>query len=374
MWKPQRLYSEYILNQPVLFTGEGALNGLAAVPCATITVVHGSSLKSETKDKLKTIFRKKTVYFVERSWKGEPDLDSLSEVIGKLEEQAPDMIIAIGGGSVIDGAKLCRLYYEYPSFDMGVSRIGQLSFSTRFIAVPTTIGSGAEVSSAAVYINATDHRKEMVVCHDFLPEAVVLEPSMVSEAPIETIVSSGVDAMAHIIEGYVSTMNNGIADVMAETGLKILAEELGKGNLSHMDFSRLQYAGYLGGVVQNHCIVGAAHGIAHQLTVDGFSHGDAVALLLPAVIKANRMDSGVAVRYERFFYNASIPSVDMFLSGLVKIIDAAGIGKRRKELKEILSQKLKDESFINNVKEDQGAKGNPVEINKDYLEIVLGEI
>ena len=112
---------------------------------------------------MKRVFKKQALFFNKRSWNGEPDLESLSQTIESLELQQPDVIIAIGGGSVIDGAKICRLYYEYPSFEVGKTKLNQLEFSTRFVVIPTTIGSGAEVSSAAVYINRQEHRKEMIV-------------------------------------------------------------------------------------------------------------------------------------------------------------------------------------------------------------------
>lgn len=374
MWKPQRFYSEYLLNQPILLTGGGALMGLASIPGAKISIIHGSSLDTCVKESISKTFKNKAVYFNSKSWKSEPDLESLHETIQALESQSPDVIIAIGGGSVIDGAKLCRLFYENPMFVQGESRINQLIFTTRFVAIPTTIGSGAEASSAAVFINNIKNRKEMIVSHDLQPEAVVLDTHFVRNAPIRIIISSGIDALAHIIEGYVSNVDNYVADILAETGFRILYEELGKPNIEEMDFERIQYAGYLGGIVQNHCIVGAAHGIAHQIANDGYSHGDAVALLLSAVIEANAKDKKTRLRYMKLFHNANIVKISVFIEWLNDIIDKVGIGDRRTEIKELLYRKLTSTSFIQNVKDDPGAKGNPVNINQEYLEAVLGEI
>ena len=85
------------------------------------------------------------ISFVEKKWQGEPTLNSLSETIVDIEKIKPDMIIAIGGGSVIDGAKLVRTYYEFPFFDMNNTKFSMLNWKTNFVAIPTTIGSGAEI-------------------------------------------------------------------------------------------------------------------------------------------------------------------------------------------------------------------------------------
>jgi len=371
MWKPQGMYASFLINQPILFQGKDALNGLMNIPCSKVSVIHGTSLTDDVKEKIKKLFKKKIVYFNQRSWEGEPDIDSLSDTLKEIECQQPDVIVAIGGGAVIDGAKLCRLFYEYPSFELGVTRINQLYFSSRFIAVPTTIGSGAECSSAAVYLNKIKQKKEMIVCHDMQPEAVVLEPDLVAGATYRLLVASGVDAMAHIIEGYVSNVNNLLADINAETGLRILYEEFFNFEVEEMDFARLQYAGYLGGLVQNHCIVGAAHGIAHQLTEYGYSHGQAVSLLLPAVIKANCRNSMVLARYEKLCKNAGAINVANLLNNIEIIVNNSGIGLMRGKLKDILQTKIEDDLFVENIVMDQGAKGNPIRIDKEYLRNVI---
>ena len=372
MWNPQRIYADYLLRQPTIFLGKDSINGLAGIPCSKISVIHGSSIDKSIISSLERIFKKKSIYFNKRSWNGEPSLNFLAGTIKELEKQIPDVIIAIGGGSVIDGAKMCRLYYEYPAFEVGKTRLNQLEFSTRFIAIPTTIGSGAEASSAAVYINEDEHKKEMIVFHALQPEAIVLDPAYVSNASYRLIASSGIDAMAHILEGYVSNVNNGICDILAETGFRILVKEFNK--TGDMDFEHLQYAGYLGGIVQNHCIVGAAHGIAHQLSADGYSHGEAVSLVLNAVIKANAKDENICRKYNQLLECAGMGSIDEFSKFLDNILEKSGIGTRKSEFKSLIQCRIKDDSFVQNIANDQGAKGNPVEINKEYLEILLGEM
>ncbi len=367
MWKPQSIYSDYVLQQPVVLFGRNAVSGLAVYPCARVAVLCGSSLHEEDKNFLRKVFKKKALHFIVRSWSGEPDLESLKGSISELEKIKPDMIIAVGGGSVIDGAKLCRLYYEFPYFHVNETKLSQLTFKTVFIAVPTTVGSGTEVSSAAVFINREYERKEMVVSHDLQPSVVVLDPGYVKNAPESVVVSSMLDAVAHIVEGFVSVMKNGLMDIYAEMGLQILFQEFSKKNSEERDFQRIQFAGYLGGLVQNHCIVGAAHAIAHQLTSYGFSHGEAVALLLPGVIRLNCSFEGIKEKYENMCQASNIEGV----SGLAEFIEyqsqKAGIADRKDELKTVLNGLKSEDRFIENVVNDRGGKGNPVPITEEYL-------
>ena len=175
MWQPQGIYNEFVLRTPVLLTGEEAVRGLYNFPAIRIAIIHGRSLSEEEQALICNTFSKREVAFFPRSWTGEPDLESLRGTLHDLEAFLPDTIIAIGGGSVIDGAKLCRLFYEIPYFDPQNIKLSGDLLKTHFIAVPTTIGSGAEISSAAVYVH--EHRKEMIVLHELQPEVIVYDDS-----------------------------------------------------------------------------------------------------------------------------------------------------------------------------------------------------
>jgi acetaldehyde dehydrogenase/alcohol dehydrogenase len=360
-----------VLYQPTIFFGEDAELGLASFPGSRVAVISSDSLKDNIKDLLITAFKKKSLKFIKRSWKGEPDMEGISGSIAEMERFQPDVVIAVGGGSVIDGTKLCRLYYEFPYFEAGRTRLNQLAFKTSFIAIPTTVGSGAEGSSAAVYINKAEGRKEMIVSHDLQPSVVVLNPENVSSAPENVIISSALDAVAHIVEGYISVRNNNITDIYAEKALSILYHELPG---ESRDYQKIQYAGYLGGIVQNHCVVGAAHAIAHQVSEYGYSHGDAVALLLPSVLKVNAEEQEVRVRLNKLCSEAGLGNEKSLLDFIDSENECAGILSRKKDLYELLSEKVKSDRFVENVMNDMGGKGNPIPITVDYIEKVVRDI
>lgn len=364
MWKPQGIYTEFILDQPTILFGENAILGLSSFPGSRIAVISSTSANVGILETIKKVFKRKVVININRSWNGEPDLSNIRNSIEELENSRPDVIIAVGGGSVIDGAKLCRLFYEFPFFNRRETRINQLSFKTKFIAIPTTIGSGAEASSAAVFVNKEEKRKEMIVAHDLRADVVVLNPEYVRSAPEKIIISSSLDAVGHIVEGYISLRNNGFIDIYAEKALDIFLSELKAVNRNYL---RLQYAGYLGGVIQNHCLVGVAHALSHQLSDFGYSHGEAVALLISDAIRQNIKDCKVKDRINILCSRAGISDYEELICFIEKQVSNAGIGSRKKELYDLLLRLFSNNAFIENVINDMGGKGNPIPITKDYL-------
>ncbi len=370
MWQPQGLYSQFTLRMPVILSGKEALRGLYHYPGRRFAVLHGATLLNEDKELFKQVFKKKELRFIKRGWSGEPTLGALSQSIHELEEYQPDVLIAFGGGSVIDGAKLCRLYYEFPFFDALCPRIDGSGLKTKFIAVPTTIGSGAEVSSAAVYWDAENHRKDMVVVHELLPDVIVYDSSYVEDTPKRLLYASALDGMSHIIEGYISNVQNEMVQMLGEKGLAVFRQCFLEEVIP--DFSRLQYAGYIGGIVQNHCIVGAAHAIAHQLTGYGFSHGEAVGLVLPSVIRLNCEDEECKKKYALLAQQAGFADRDAMLAFIEELLRKSGIGERRQELKSVMSAHF--DSMIDNIIKDRGGKGNLVPITEEYVKKVTGSL
>lgn len=375
MWQPQSFYNQYVLRSPIILSGETSVRGLYHYPAARIAVIHGRSFSDQ--ELFVSTFSKRAVCFIRRSWDGEPDYAGLQESIRQIEEFAPDTIIAIGGGSVIDGSKLCRLFYEFPFFHMGETRLSGENFRTRFIAIPTTVGSGAEVSSAAVFIDHDRNCKDMVVAHELQPDVVVYDQRYVENTPDRLLVASALDAMAHILEGYVSKINNSFSDILAEKGLRLLHNELQKmicDERKMLDYGRLQYAGYIGGLVQNHCIVGAAHAVAHQLADYGYSHGEAVSLLLNGVISLNARDGDSARKYDYLLQESGFENVDDLTGFIRALCHVAGIDGRRRDLGDLLLKLSQNRQFCENIRSDRGGKGNPVEITDEYIAELSGSV
>lgn len=373
MWNPQGIYANFILKQPTIFHGEDGIWGLSNFPGNRIAVLYGSGMPEDAKQLLESVYKSRSLCFIKKCWSGEPAADELGEAVNKLESFQPDTIIAFGGGSVIDGAKLCRVCLEFPYMNWENNRLFQMTFKTHFIVIPTTVGSGAEASSAAVYYSKAEKTKKMLVCHALQPEVVIFDSRYIKDAPESVFSFSLADALAHMIEGFVSNKRNPLAEEMAVWGISAIRQELDTEEGRQVDFMRLQYAGYLGGVVQNHCLVGAAHAIAHQLASHGISHGKAVAFLLPRTIQMNMKDKETKETYEELAKKSGFCNVEDMLCFIKKIaghLEAEDI----KLLGSTLKNSLSDKNFIEHIKSDPGGKGNPIAITDDYINEFIGDI
>ena len=377
MWEPSGLFSKFVLKMPVLLFGKNALYGLKNLPASKVVIIHGASLSEELKVKIKGSISSFEILFVEKSWSGEPELNTLVASLRKIEVFKPDVIIAVGGGSVIDGAKMLRAFYEFPYLNVETRNFSMLNFSTQFIAVPTTIGSGAEISSASVLYDHELKTKDFFISHSFIPHIIILDPQFIIDAPNDILFSSMVDAISHIVEGYVSLLDNPIADIYAEKALQLIAEnwEIFKTARTFESAQNLQFASLLAGLVQNHCIVGAAHGIAHQLSSYGFSHSTAISIVLKAVVKKNASNPNIRNKYEKLTLASGI--VDG-LDGLVKLIEDVSVASNNQKdiekYESLLKSILNNDVFFSNALKDKGAKGNPLPLSEALYKEILHSI
>ena len=373
MWEPQGMYSKFILKQPTILFGENAIMGLKTYASSRVAVIHGSSLNEDYKSKILKSLSAFEISFVEKKWQGEPTLNSLSETIADIEKIKPDMIIAIGGGSVIDGAKMVRTYYEFPFFDMNNTKFSMLNWKTNFVAIPTTIGSGAEISSASVMYNDSNKSKEFVISHKFIPEIIILEASLIVNAPKKMLLSSMVDALSHCIEGYMSNIDNILIDSYAEKAIQIISkyyQVVSKG-IDKENLNKLQLASVFAGMVQNHCIVGATHAIAHQMSAFGLSHSNAISIFLPSVIRKNIKNKESNNRFEQLAIHSGFSKGSKLLDFVEDVISSFDLQKEKSILLDNREIILTDDSFFERALSDKGGQGNPISMDKEFLQDII---
>jgi alcohol dehydrogenase class IV len=296
-----------LLGPGQVLAGEGALSALRSLPAARVAVI--ATDRASATPALAAWMAANHSYEIRHlrpSWRDEPTLAALGGTIAELVEYAPDWIVAVGGGSVIDGAKLCWARVEHPHFPLDrLSRpfaLPRLRASARFVAAPTTAGTGSEASSAAVYTDELTGHKVPVVTHDFLPDVVILDPRLTAGLSVQWTVLTALDALGHALEGYVSRLANPLVDGLAESAvadiLSVLPDLLLQGDSAERR-QRLQIAAFRAGQVQNHRMVGLAHAIAHQLGSLGVPHALAVATYLPLAMARACQDDVVRIRYDR---------------------------------------------------------------------------
>lgn len=206
---------------------------------------------------------------------GEPTELHVNKIIQKARACKAECLVAIGGGSVIDPVKIAK---------------SELAIS--MVAIPTTIGSGAEVSQYAPIIDSSSRVKKVASGQHLLPETVILNPGLLHTLRREQIIIQTLDAFSHGLESLVSKLSNPLSDSMAMYSLDLLYEELGdiakNENVDIDILGRIQIAAAFAGLAQSSVATGLAHAFAHYLGGRyGIPHALLIAMVLPDVIDLN---------------------------------------------------------------------------------------
>ena len=212
----------------------------------------------------------------------DPPIEEISKGVQKLLEYDPDGIIAIGGGSAMDSAKAIR------EFGLRAMEPGR---KIGLIAIPTTSGTGSEVTSFSVVSDPSKGVKYPLVSDSMLPDEAILDAVLVKSVPASVTADTGMDVLTHAIEAYVSIKNNEFSAALAEKAIEICGIFLLRSYLDNNDAharKKMHIASCLAGLAFNSASLGLNHGIAHQLGARfHIPHGRANAMLLPHIIEYN---------------------------------------------------------------------------------------
>jgi acetaldehyde dehydrogenase/alcohol dehydrogenase len=222
-----------------------------------------------------------------------PSLASVERLVEPCQAARPDWIIAVGGGSTIDAGKALWVRFVRPELPLeGVHPLAELGLAqvTRFVAVPTTCGSGSEVSWVADLARSDGSLVELA-SRELLPEWALLAPEFLGTLPAEVIADSAADAIAHALESFVSAWSNPFSDAMACAALGAGLGVLGAA-VRHREqdepLPQLQVAATQAGLAAANAQLGTAHALAHALgSVTDRPHGRLVATVLPYVAEFN---------------------------------------------------------------------------------------
>ncbi len=210
----------------------------------------------------------------------DPPIAEISKGVQKMLEYAPDCVIAIGGGSALDSAKAIREFATRGGLPQ-----------TALIAIPTTSGTGSEVTSFAVVTDPEHDVKYPLVSDSMLPTEAILDADLVKSVPATVTADTGMDVLTHAIEAYVSINNNEFSAALAEKAIEICGSFLLRSYLDNNDTharQKMHVASCLAGLAFNSASLGLNHGIAHALGGKfHIPHGRANAMLLPHVIEYN---------------------------------------------------------------------------------------
>ena len=239
--------------------------------------------------------------------KPDPDLECANKGLEKMNEFKPDLIIAIGGGSPMDCAKIMWVLYEHPECnfeDMAmrfcdirkrIYEFPKMGEKAKLICIPTSAGTGSEVTPFSVITDNTNGCKYPLADYELLPTKAVIDPSVTDKSPKGLTAATGIDALVHSIEAIVSMMSSDFTDPLAMKSIKLIFEYLPrayeKGEEDKEARDKMVIAANMAGIAFSNAMLGICHSLAHKLgAYHHIPHGVANALLLTEVMRYNAED------------------------------------------------------------------------------------
>ncbi|HCT64385.1 MAG TPA: butanol dehydrogenase [Lachnospiraceae bacterium] len=236
----------------------------------------------------------------------DPSVETVMKGAQAMIEFQPDWIIAMGGGSPIDAAKAMWAFYEYPEVTFNDLIIPfnfpNLRTKAKFLAIPSTSGTATEVTAFAVITDYAKGIKYPMADFNITPDIAVVDPSLAETMPKHLTAYTGMDALTHAIEAYVSTLHSPFTDPLAIKAIQIVNSDLVKSFDGNMESRELMHYGQcLAGMAFSNALLGIVHSMAHKtgaaFSTGHITHGLANAMYLPYVIKYNAKEPETAVRY-----------------------------------------------------------------------------
>ncbi len=270
----------------------------------------------------------------------DPSVETVMKGAKAMQEFEPDWIVAIGGGSPIDAAKAMWAFYEYPdtNFEDLITPFAfpELRQKAKFLAIPSTSGTATEVTAFSVITDYSKGIKYPLADFNITPDVAIVDPDLAETMPQKLVAHTGMDALTHAIEAYVSTVASPFTDPLAIQAIKMVMQYLPASyNGCSKAREQMHYAQCLAGMAFSNALLGIVHSMAHK-TGAAFStghipHGCANAIYLPYVIKYNAKDMRAAKRYEDIANALGLDGVDALCAKIDEFNQRMNIPKTLKD-------------------------------------------
>ena len=292
-----------------LYHGKGSLDELKNLKGKkAIVVVGGGSMKrfgflDKAVNNLKEAGMEVRLF---ENVEPDPSVETVMKGAAAMREFEPDWIVAMGGGSPIDAAKAMWAFYEYPetSFEDLITPFNfpTLRQKAKFCAIPSTSGTATEVTAFSVITDYQKGIKYPLADFNITPDVAIVDPDLAETMPKKLTAHTGMDAMTHAIEAYVSTLHCDYTDPMALHAIKMIHRDLKNSYEGDMEArDNMHNAQCLAGMAFSNALLGIVHSMAHKTgaayTGGHIVHGCANAMYLPKVIKYNAKNAEAAERY-----------------------------------------------------------------------------
>ena len=248
----------------------------------------------------------------------DPSFDTVNKGLAAMNIFKPDVIIALGGGSAIDAAKGMWLFYENPDADpeglklkfMDIRKrtykFPKMGSKAKMVAIPTTSGTGSEVTSFAVITDKVKNKKYPLADYELTPDVAIIDPDLVMSLPKSITADTGMDVLTHALEAYVSVMASDYTNALSEKAVGLVFEYLKKAYDNGDDKlarEKMHNASTIAGMAFTNAFLGVCHSMAHKIGAEfHLPHGRINAILLPYVVRYNSTKPTKFVSWPKYEY------------------------------------------------------------------------
>ena len=300
-----------------IYFGENAMEALKTLQGKrAVIVTGGSSMKkfgfiAQTQELLSAAGIDSIVF---DGVEPNPSVQTVVKGARAMREFEPDWIVAIGGGSALDAAKIMWCFYEHPQLDfediIPVGSMPALRNKAKFVAIPSTSGTASEITAFSVITDLENHIKYPIVSAHIVPDVAIIDPALPAKMPPHITANTGMDVMAHALEAFASTVANDYTDPLAMRAIKLVFENIETAYKQGDDMAardNMHNASTLAGMAFSNVSLGLIHSLAHKIGGEfGVTHGLANAILMPYIIEYNKQSTDKYAEVERYLGLESI--------------------------------------------------------------------
>lgn len=302
-----------------IYHGKGSLSELKNLKGSkAMVVVGGGSMKRQG-------FLDKVVGYLKEAgmevqlFEGvepDPSVETVMKGAEAMRAFGPDWIVSMGGGSPIDAAKAMWTFYEYPEVtfeDLIVPfNFPKLRTKAKFVAIPSTSGTATEVTAFSVITDYKTGVKYPLADFEITPDIAIVDADLVENLPVKQVAYTGMDALTHAIEAYVSTLHCPFTDPLALQAIEMVFDYLPASYRQNKEArEQMHTAQCLAGMAFSNALLGIVHSMAHKtgaaFSTGHIAHGCANAMYLPYVIRYNAKDPEAAKRYAEIARRVGLP-------------------------------------------------------------------
>jgi alcohol dehydrogenase class IV len=340
-----------------IYYGEGSLAKLADLKGKKAALVTGGSSMKRFGflDQAIAILKKGGIdSIVIDGVEPNPSVETVWRGAKAMQDFEPDWIVAIGGGSAIDAAKVMWCFYEHPNLTfediIPVGSMPPLRNKARFVAIPSTSGTASEITAFSVITDAQNHIKYPIVAADMVPDIAILDPALPMVMPPTITANTGMDVMCHAVEAVASIAATSFTDPYAVEAIRLVLENLEKAYTTPTDKTarfNMHNASALAGMAFTNASLGLVHSMAHKIGGEfGVTHGLANAIMLSHVIDFNRQFT------DKYAYVERVLGIDNLAEAIRDLNKTLAIPATFKDCDEVDFDEGKFKTVLNRMSEN----------------------